>query len=390
MPRSPKLPLGMYKRGQVYHARFRSNGSLIRKSLSPDFRVACDMLSDLRLKTYLRQEGVIGSDVSLDSLIQDWLSAIRQALRPSSVRRYRQNLDNIQRLISVRLVSQLSLEVVEVFRADRIREGVTHQTINKDVAALRTMLNWAVGRKRIGSNPLRTITNLPEEPKQARALLPEEVHRLLETSTPHYRDIWYAYLATGLRKMELANLLFSDIDWDGREIVVRAQSAKNRRERRIPIDGKLFAILRREFEKAETRVARPRAGKLTTRKISERLTHEHAFVTTSNTPIGGNIYRQFIADCSKAGIETKTVDATGRVVEFVDLHSTRHTFATDLITNGVDPKTVQTLLGHQSLEMTMKIYTKIAVHHKWTAIGRLSYGAGEPELPNVIPLSNTG
>ena len=63
-------------------------------------------------------------------------------------------------------------------------------------------------------------------------------------------------------------------------------------------------------------------------------------------------------------------------VEVVDLHSTRHTFATDLIMNGADPRTVQTLLGHKTLDMTMKIYAKTFMEQRRTAVAKLSYGGG--------------
>src|SRR5262245_9426850 len=80
--------------------------------------------------------------------------------------------------------------------------------------------------------------------------------------------------------------------------------------------------------------------------------------------------------CGKAGIVTKATDAEGRVVEHVDVHSLRRTFATNLIAAGADPKSVQELLGHRTLDMTMRIYAKIHGQTKRQALGRLSYGKG--------------
>ena len=60
----------------------------------------------------------------------------------------------------------------------------------------------------------------------------------------------------------------------------------------------------------------------------------------------------------------------------MDVHSLRRTFATDLIVNGTDPKTVQELLGHKTLAMTMKLYAKVRPQNKRHAVGRLSYGGG--------------
>jgi site-specific recombinase XerD len=78
----------------------------------------------------------------------------------------------------------------------------------------------------------------------------------------------------------------------------------------------------------------------------------------------------------RAGIDRRTFSPDGRVLEHVDLHSLRRTFATSLIVGGADPKTVQELLGHKTLAMTMKIYAKVRAGTKRQALGRLSYGAG--------------
>jgi hypothetical protein len=60
----------------------------------------------------------------------------------------------------------------------------------------------------------------------------------------------------------------------------------------------------------------------------------------------------------------------------VDVDSLRRTFATNLLAAGADPKSVQEMFGHQTLEMTMHIYAKIHNQTKRQALGRLSYGSG--------------
>lgn len=253
MARERKLPQGMWKRGNVYYARFRFEGELIRQKLSSDFRVASEMLTDLKLKIYRREKGEISNELGIEKLCQDWLRSVGQSLEASTVRRYRQHVANLVATLCVGQVSQLDLDVIDTFREDRLRQGVGPQTVNKDVGALRAMLNWAVTRKRIGSNPILGVKPLPEKSKEARALRPDEVRDLLDSSPPHWRDIWYAYFTTGLRKMELANLLFTDVDWSAHEIIIRGTTTKNKTSRRIPVDDHLFEIIRKQQRKAETR-----------------------------------------------------------------------------------------------------------------------------------------
>lgn len=66
------------------------------------------------------------------------------------------------------------------------------------------------------------------------------------------------------------------------------------------------------------------------------------------------------------------------------MHSLRRTFATDLIENGADPKTVQELLGHKTLAMTMDLYAKIRRGSTRQAVARLSYGAGAQGPSHVV------
>src|SRR5262249_31868024 len=146
-------------------------------------------------------------------------------------------------------VSQLSVSAVLAYRRKRLDAGRSPRTINAEVGALNTMLNWGVDPARlIGENPLRGIKPLPHpRPKEGRPLTDDEVRKLLAASPPHWRNIWYALLVTGLRKGELAALQFTPefLDWEGREIIIPERVAKNGVRRRIPMDADLYAIIKR-------------------------------------------------------------------------------------------------------------------------------------------------
>lgn len=379
--KNSQLPSGMIQRNKVYYANFRFKGEHVRTALSPDLRVACEMLAELRHRLYRRSVGDIDNDYSLEKLVKEWLRSRSQELQPRSILRYQQNLNNVLRLVDCNSVADLNLDVIEDFRYERLQEvcngkPIKPQTVNKDVAALSNMLSWAVERKKIGTNPIDGLSKLREYPKESRALEPEEVEALMNCSTDFWRRIWYAYLTTGTRKMELANSLFTDVDWKLRELIVRATYSKNCRERRIPIDDRLFEIMLQQKENAKHRKPGKWADERTTQRIRERFTQRHLFVTTANTPLGGNVYREFKASCKRAGIDLTTKDSEGRVVEVVCLHSTRHTFASNLILNGADPRSVQQLLGHRTLALTMKIYTKLFAGQQRSAISKLSIAKG--------------
>ena len=347
----------MTLRGKTYWADFRSGGQRVRKSLSANLKTAKQLLIELRARAERGDFGLLDNDVAVQVLRDQFLKHCRQTLKPRSLLRYTLALDTIVPHLPPR-VSQLSIPAVMTFRESRSATGTSPGTVNYEVLVLKIMLSWAAsdGVRMIGSNPLKGLKRLPHDhPRDGRALDDAEVNALLEISSPRWRDIFYTYLVTGFRKTELTDLTFDDVDWDARELVIRGSVAKNHKSRRIPIDDGLWEILCRQRE------ARGGQGRVFLSRTGKRLT------SSGET---------FLGCCRRAGIETRRIDADGHEVDHVSLHSLRKTFATNLITHRTDPKTVQELLGHATLEMTLKLYTKINVGNKRQAIARLTYGAG--------------
>ena len=220
-------------------------------------------------------------------------------------------------------------------------------------------------------------------PKDGRALEPREVAALLDVSPERWRDVWYGYLVTGMRLREMLRLTFDDIDWESREVIVRAHKAKGRRERRIPIDDGLWDILKR-LEAG--RSARKPSGRFAFGfPLRDRFSDRHVFVSRACSAMSASgVYKALMKYCAKAGIPTQTLDGEGLPLEHVDVHSLRRTFATELIVNGADPKSVQDLLGHKTLVMTMKLYAKVRPQNKRQAVARLPYGKGVSTPPHVL------
>jgi integrase len=391
MPRKRKLPEGMVQRGRHYYADFYAGGRRVRKRLATDLDAAKQILVELRSRAEKADYGLLDNDYPLDKLREQYLRHCQQALSETSVIRYREAIDTILPKLPATRVRQLAVALVLTYRQERLAEGTSPATINYEVDALNRMLRWGARHKVIGSSPLEEIKALPHpRPKDGRALDPAEAKALLDASTPRWRDVWYCYLVTGMRLRELCRLTFDDIDWESREMIVRAHKAKGKRERRIPIDDGLWDILKGLESKQKGR--KPSERWAFGLPLSGRFSDRHVFVGRDCTPFSGStVYTTFMDCCNKAGINTKTLDAEGQLLEHVDVHSLRRTFATDLIVNGTDPKTVQELLGHKTLAMTMKLYAKVRPQNKRQAVARLSYGKGATapghvlEYPGAVP-----
>jgi integrase len=390
LARPRKLPENMRVRGGVYYADFYDvNGRRVRKRLSSDFDAAREILNDLKARADKAEHGLLDNDYALDQMREEFIRHSEQTVKPATADRYETCLTNILPRLGTTRACQIRHENVEAYREERKVDGACPRTINMEVGVLATMFRWATSPnvRLIATNPLAGLKPLRHDhAKNGRPLTDDEVGLLLKDSLQPWRDIWYAYLVTGMRKAELAGLFFTDVDWENREIIVRADRAKNHRQRRIPIDAGLWEILCRQRDGREAR--RPGKGVTTgiAAQVQARFSQDHVFVTTQNTPLTHRacLHKAFMRSCDRAGIQTRTVDADGREIDHLDVHSLRRTFATNLITAGADPKSVQELLGHRTLDMTMRLYAKIHSGTKRQALGRLSYGQGTVAPDHVL------
>jgi integrase len=379
-----------------YYADFRVRGRRIQQKLGTDFEAAKSILAELRARAERAEYGLLDNNYPVVDLKAQYLAHCRQSLEASTVKCYEDWLDTVLPALGVAKVSQVTVPAVIAYRDSRLAKGRSPRTVNGEVGALSTMLNWGVEPARlIGSNPIAGLKSVPHaRPKEGRPLTDTEVPKLLAASPPYWRDIWYAFLVTGLRKSELAGLQFTPefLDLEAREIIVPAWLSKNGVQRRIPMDDGLYEIVRRlDAGRAGRRPGKGR-GHIAAALVQARFTRDHVFVTKDNTPLDhkGNLWRAFTKCLKRAGIERQTLGPDGRELEHVDLHSLRRTFATSLIVGGADPKTVQELLGHKTLAMTMKIYTKVRPQTKRQVVAGLAYGAGAGSPNHLLPMRANG
>jgi integrase len=169
--------------------------------------------------------------------------------------------------------------------------------------------------------------------------------------------------------MELVNLLWSDIDFADKSITVRASVAKGKRARRVLLDDSMLAMfvgLHRDAEK------RP-----------EGWDRQHVFVNHEGRPHKNNLLRKFYGTCKRAGI------TDGKRGGAVDLHSLRVTFTTLCLEGGASPKAVQTILGHATLDMTMRVYAKATNMSMRDAVNALPF-ANATAPDHVLRIADKG
>jgi integrase len=253
----------------------------------------------------------------------------------------------------------------------RSRE-VKRSTINRDIKALRAALNRATEWGVLSSMPLGKIKfrvedenavvrylSDDEERRLRRALVARDTGRRAGRESANkwrrergYKE-WVAYdtytdylaplvllaLNTGLRRGELLQLRWRDLDLQRRLLTVRGEGAKTRQTRHLPLNSEATGVLK---------AWRPTA------------------IEPDWYVFGGSTEATPLGTVKKAW---QGVLKSASVTSF-RFHDLRHTFASKLVMAGVDLNTVRELLGHKSLAMTLR-YAHLAPEHKAAAVEAL-------------------
>lgn len=275
-------------------------------------------------------------------------------VRPSSHQTYRGYIDNhIKPNIGTIPLNKLtSLELQKFYkkllgsgRVERIEskhqpKGLSAKTVRNINQIISSALNLAIEQKLIHSNPTVSCALPKIERKEMNTLPAEQLTSFLrEAKESGVYELYYIALATGLRRGELLGLKWKDIDLNSGIIRVQRQVARIDGEvveaplktknsyRNIPISGDAVEILNAQKKKA--------AG-------------EYVFPSPSGGPISpdsvGNMLHRVL---KRAGLPK------------VRFHDLRHTFATLALQNGIDIKTVSSMLGHYSAGFTLDTYTHV-------------------------------
>jgi integrase len=250
-------------------------------------------------------------------------------------------------------------------RFEDAERKLSKDSIRNVIATLRAMLNEAVERKLIPTNPAVRLGKLYREAgsirEQVDPFTAEEIPVLLEAVRTHFGQdnsvLTLTLFHTGLRASELAGLQWADLDFRSRFITVRRQykdgkatRTKTKKIRRVDISDVLLSELKAlQKRRQEEYLGRgkneiPEWVFLSPGKI---LWEDGKPVgRAEGEPMDMKNFRNrvFLKSCDKAGIRRRR------------LHDTRHSFASILLMNGESPAYVKDQLGHSSIKMTVDIY----------------------------------
>lgn len=267
-------------------------------------------------------------------------------------------------------LSEITARKVEQWRNQKVKAQMGKATVNHYVNSLKGAMSRAVEWDLIPNHDLKKVKTLKVESTRLRYLSPDEEESLLSTlrerderlktardqanefrrvrSYPtqqdlreqeysdHLEPIVLLAMNTGMRRGEIFQLKWSNIDFYSKTLTVEAGNAKSGKSRIIPLNDTAFHVLENW------------------KPISQS---QYVFHGKDKEPLT-DIKKGFLKVLEEAEIE-----------EF-RFHDLRHHFASKLVMRGVDLNTVRELLGHADIKMTLR-YAHLAPEHKARAVALL-------------------
>ncbi len=267
---------------------------------------------------------------------------IEKGLSPNSVYAYTYDLKKFNEYLLSRNKDMLSAtqdDIRNFLKFEKTKKHNSSRTLARSLAAIRQFYNFISDSNGNQENP----TNKIETP-QIKKSLPDfltikEIGKLnssiSENDLYELRDkaIFELLYSCGLRISEAVELVFADIDLKNRFIKVKG---KGSRERLVPMSDESIRIIKKYLKDSRPFIIRNR-------------TSEYLFISKK----GSMLNRKSVWRLLKGYVDRASIEKN------ITPHTLRHSFATHLIENGADLKSVQELLGHMDISTT-QVYTHLA------------------------------
>ena len=335
--------MSVYRRGKVYWYEFTFRGQRIRESTGLGNRTAAIHAEAIH-KAELAEgrAGIVRRGPSRkfeDFVNNDFLpwSEKQHQSHPRTHLRYKVSCNRLIESFGNLTLDRITTGHVERFKLERSEE-VTPAGTNRDLAALRSMLNYAMRKGLINRNPVHGVKLLPEGPGAMRVVSQEEQRKYLAKANQLLRDVATVILETGMRPEEVFTIRKENVHLtDGYVFVPTGKTRFARRN--IPLTDRVKAVLKRRVRAAKGPYVFPCRYDLSKPLTSVKKAHAEA-------------------------LEKAEIEHPFRIYDL------RHTFGSRSAMAGVDLPTLKELMGHSDIATTMR-YIHPTPEHKQEALKKL-------------------
>ncbi len=334
------------KNGYLVDLHVSRGASRIRKTF-PNYKLAKQFEDKMRgdFLTGKFVPEVKRDNISFDDFCEEWFSL---HAKNNLMGQYRSKLDMIKRSFVGKRLRDITSKNIEEYKASLV-DQVKPSSINRYLTIIKSIFSKAIEWGRLTVSPASKVKKLREDNQRTRYLTEEEIRRLYLSATPKVSEFLTLALNTGMRRSNLVNLQWEDIDF--KQGVMHVLKTKSGKGYDVPINNDVRKLLEPKFH---------------SNKIGKVLDSV-------------NLRKDFEAVVKNSGI-----------TDF-KLHDLRHTFASYLAMKGVDLYTISQLLGHSDIKMTQR-YAHLSPNHKFLAINMLKFsekiGGQSVDSGHRIPSEN--
>jgi integrase len=314
--------MGLFKRGDYYYMKFQMRGVSIYESCKTSNKKLAEMIMLKKREEILLNKSNIKQikDITFNVLSEKYLSFISGKLK--SIRRIKSMLKILNFYFADKLLSNIEIQDIEKLQNDYLKSNHTINYTNNLIRILKVMYSKAYDYQLIDETTLlkiRKIKLLRGGNERIRFLSQQEYESLLSVCKEPLKSIIILASNTGMRKGEILNLKWSQVDLTNRLIMLDS-STKSRKKREIPLNDYAYLVLSK----------------------TKKHKNEYVFINPESNKPFTDLKKSFGTAIKKSGL-----------VDF-HFHDLRHSFASNLILNNVNVATIKELLGHSDLRTTMK------------------------------------
>ncbi len=325
--------MSLWKRGKVYWTYVYLKGVRHQKSTGTANRRQAE-LCELEFKKQLRDQALRPPQLNPEMSFAE-LAAQFVANAGAKTHHY-ERLKNLLPFLADTPIGTIDKALVQryVLHRQSQKRKVKDATINRDVSVLRHLMYWACDQSWLERNPLARLKMLRERRTKKPVLSIAEEQLLLSTAQPRVREMIIAALDTGMRRGEILNQLWEDVDFERRLLFVTKSKTPEGESREIPLTQRMYQLL---------------VGRRQAAGVIFSFQDRNIF----------SIKRTWKTTLQKAGT---------RHIRFHDL---RHTFNTRLMESGIMQEIRKALMGHSGGGDINSIYTHVELPTKRRAIQML-------------------
>ena len=257
---------------------------------------------------------------------------------------YMDDLQNLIRFLNHEQFGELltvSPRIARFYTAT-LHENYKPKSIARKISSIRSFYTFLVKDDLVDDNPFLDVELPKKEKRLPKFIYPDEIEKLfdsIDTSSVlgkrNYLILEFLY-GTGVRVTELVNVKLNDIDFYDHTVLIHG---KGQKDRIVPLHQRLTDEIRDYVLTARVDLLKHNQSKIS----------PFVFLNNRGTQITSRGVRMVI---------NKILLNSGEALK-ISPHTLRHSFATHLLNNGADLRSVQELLGHAHLSST-QIYTKVS------------------------------